>query len=176
MKTFEFTIIASGFDPEANYEDALFEAGCDDSTLSLQKGVLIAEFDREAVSFSKAVASACSDVARAGFKVERVEPDHLVSLSEIADRAGLSRQAIALYAKGDRGTGFPAPAVKVTSKHPLWDWCEVADWLHKKSYVKIDQVVQARIVKEANTHLEALGAASDNFTRRLEAYETACQA
>ena len=56
MKTHEFTIVASGLDPEADgYEDRFFEAGCDDATLSFQKGVIIAEFAREAVSFSKAV-------------------------------------------------------------------------------------------------------------------------
>ena len=39
MKTHEFTIVASGLDPEMEgYEDRFFEAGCDDATLSFQKG------------------------------------------------------------------------------------------------------------------------------------------
>lgn len=171
MKTFEFTIIASGFQIDEPFEDALFQAGCDDATLSVQKGVLIAEFAREAVSFSRAVASACQNVHEAGFRVERVEPDHLVSLSEIAERSKLSRQAISLYAKGDRGDGFPPPAAKVTSKHPLWDWHEVTEWLCKKSYIGIEEVVQARIVKEANVHLATLDVPHDMFVRRLEACE-----
>lgn len=171
MKTFEFTIIASGFDPDGNYEDALFEAGCDDATLSLQKGVLIAEFDREAVSFSRAVVTACQNVASAGLTVERVEPDHLVSLSEIAERSNLSRQAISLYVKGERASGFPHPAVKVTSKHPLWDWGEVADWLFKKNYIDRETVIQAKIVKEANIHIASSDVAHDGFLRRLEMCE-----
>ena len=173
MKTFEFTIIASGFDVEGPYEDALFEAGCDDATLSVQKGVLILEFDRESVSFSRAVASACLEVASAGLVVERVEPDHLVSLSEIAERAQLSRQAISLYARGDRAEGFPPPAAKVTSKHPLWDWQEVSQWLCDKSLLSKEEVVQARIVKEANIHLCSLSVAHDGFMGRLEACEAA---
>jgi predicted DNA-binding transcriptional regulator AlpA len=173
MKTFEFTIVASGFDPAGAYEDALFEAGCDDATISLQKGVLIIEFDREAVSFSRAVATACHNVGAAGLKVERVEPDHLVHLSEIAERSNLSRQAIALYAKGERGSDFPPPSVKVTSKNPLWDWCEVADWLYQKNYVSLEQCVQARIVKEANNHIDLSSGAHDNFVRRLEECEAA---
>lgn len=174
MKTFEFTIIASGFDPEADdYENALFEAGCDDATLSVQKGVLIVEFDRESVSFSRAVASACQNVKDAGLTVERVEPDHLVSLSEIAERANLSRQAISLYAKGERASGFPAPAVKVTSKHPLWDWGDVANWLYKKSYLDLETVIQAKIVKEANVHIASLDVAHDGFLKRLEMCEAA---
>jgi putative intracellular protease/amidase len=171
VKTFEFTIIASGFDLEGNYEDALFEAGCDDATLSLQKGLLIAEFDREAVSFSRAVSSACQNVQAAGLVVERVEPDHLVSLSEIAERSKLSRQAISLYVKGDRASGFPAPAAKVTSKHPLWDWGEVAEWLFKKSYLDREAVVQANVVKEANIHISSHGVSHDGFMARLEACE-----
>ena len=87
MKTHEFTIVASGLDPEADgYEDRFFEAGCDDATLSFQKGVIIAEFAREAVSFSKAVTTAYKDTLQTGAKIERVEPDYLVNLSDIAER------------------------------------------------------------------------------------------
>lgn len=171
MKTYEFTIIASGFDPEQNYEDALFEAGCDDATLSIQKGLLIAEFDREAVSFLEALASACQAIRAAGLKVERVEPDHLVSLSEIAERSSLSRQAISLYVKGERSSGFPAPAAKVTSKHPLWDWCEVAGWLFDRKLVAREAVVQARLVREANACIAASAMEQDGFIQRLERCE-----
>lgn len=173
MKTCEFTIIASGFDVHTAYEDALFAAGCDDATLSVQKGVLIAEFHRDAVSFSSAVSSACLAIMTAGLTVERVEPDHLVSLSEIADRAELSRQAIHLYAKGDRGHGFPHPIAKVTSKHPLWDWCEVADWLFHKDLLGMEDVVQARIVREANVVMSSRDIHHGGFAQRLELLEAA---
>jgi hypothetical protein len=173
-KLHEFTIIASGLDPEAeDFEDRFFEAGCDDATLSFQKGVIILEFSREAVSFSKAVASAYEDVRRAGAVPERIEPDHLVSLSEIAERAGLTRQAISLYTRAERGAHFPGPVAKVTSKHPLWDWHEVAEWLFENGKIDRDEVVRAKIVKEANLHLEATDVKVDNFTRKLEALETA---
>ena len=172
MKIFEFTIIASGLDPQADdYEDRFFAAGCDDATLSFQKGVIIAEFHREAVSFSTAVASAYEAMLRAGAKVERIEPDHHVSFSEIAERAGLSRMAISLYTRGERGADFPGPVAKVTSKHPLWDWPEVAEWLFERGTLSREEVVQARIVKELNCRLEASGVADDNFTKRLEAVE-----
>ena len=49
MKTFEFSIIASGLDPEAeDFADRFFNAGCDDATLSFQKGHIILDFAREA--------------------------------------------------------------------------------------------------------------------------------
>ena len=172
MKIHEFTIIASGLDPEADgYEDRLFDAGCDDATFSFQKGVIIAEFHREAVTFSAAIASAYEAMLRAGAKVERIEPDHLVSLSEIAERSGLTRQAISLYTRAERGENFPGPVAKVTSKHPLWDWPEVAEWLFERGTLSREDVVEARIVKEANCHLEGIGVAGDGFARRLEAVE-----
>lgn len=171
MKTHEFTIIASGLDPAApGYEDRFFAAGCDDATLSFQKGVIIAEFHREAPSFAAAVASAYQAMLAAGATVERIEPDHLVSLSEIAERAGLSRQAISLYTRAERGENFPGPVAKVTSKHPLWDWPEVAEWLFDRGTLSRDEVVQARIVKEANLCLEGSGGEGD-LVRRLEAVE-----
>ena len=39
MKKYEFSIIASGLDPEAeDFEKRFYDAGCDDATISFQKG------------------------------------------------------------------------------------------------------------------------------------------
>ncbi|HBB55089.1 MAG TPA: hypothetical protein DCZ49_02760 [Hyphomonadaceae bacterium] len=168
MKTHAFSIVASGLDPEMEgYEDRFYEAGCDDATLSFQKGVIIAEFAREALSFGEAVASAVEDIRKTSAKVERVEPDYLVSLSDIAERSGLTRQAISLYTKAERGSGFPNPVARVTSNSPLWDWLEVTEWLHAQSKIDRDAVVEARIVKEANRFLERHDGQSEYFLRRL---------
>jgi hypothetical protein len=85
MKTFEFSIIASGLDPEAEgFADRFFNAGCDDATLSFQKGQIILDFVREAETIDAAVVSAIACVAEAGAKVQRIEPGPLVSLADIA--------------------------------------------------------------------------------------------
>ena len=82
MSTFEFTIIAAGLDiGSADSTDRLFEAGCDDSTISFQRGAIILDFDREARSLGAAIASAVADVEKAGATVIHVEPHHLVSLA-----------------------------------------------------------------------------------------------
>src|SRR4051794_40916365 len=164
MKNHEFTIVASGFDIQSgDFMDRLFLNGCDDATVSHQKGVTILSFDREAVTFSSAIISALEGVVAAGGKVERVEPDYLVSLADIADRSGLSRSALTLYHKGERCSGFPAPAVRVTSSSPLWDWQEVAEWLWRNGKIDRDEAVRARIVKEANLYVETLNErVSDN--------------
>src|SRR5882757_6347372 len=119
MKTFEFSIIASGLDPEADdFADRFFNAGCDDATILFQKGHIIVDFAREAGSIDAALCSAVECVEKAGAQVDRVEPDPLVSLSDIAARTGLTRAAITNYAKGSRGKNFPPPVAKVTSDSP----------------------------------------------------------
>lgn len=168
MKVHDFTIIASGLHPENDdIANIFFEAGCDDAAISFQKGVLILEFDREAASFSSAVISAVSDVLKTGAKVERIEPDHLVSLADIAKRTGLSRSAITNYHQGERAKDFPTPVARVTSESPLWDWYEVAVWMHDNEKIGREIVVEARIVKEANSVIEAQTSTQDHFVERM---------
>lgn len=151
MKAHEFAIVASGLDHEADdFEDRFYEAGCDDATISFQKGVIVLDFARESENFGKALVSAIADVQRAGAKVERIEPDYLVSLSDIASRSGLSRAAISLYGKGERGRDFPAPVARITSESPLWDWADVSRWMLEHDRLSPDEVLRARLVKEAN--------------------------
>jgi hypothetical protein len=177
MKMHEFTIIASGVDATApDFEEQFFEAGCSDATISLQKGVIILEFAREAVTFANALISAFTDVQRAGAKVERIEPDYLVSLADIAKRSGLSRSAISLYFKGERGSRmFPAPVARVMSDSPLWDWSDVSRWLCKNGKVNREVVVKARMVREANLVVQSISFTHDQFVRRLEEAATAVE-
>jgi predicted DNA-binding transcriptional regulator AlpA len=169
MRMHEFTIIASGLHPDADdVANIFFNAGCDDAVLSFQKGLLILEFERGGPTFSSALISACSDVLRTGARLERLEPDHLVSLSEIAKRTGLSRSAISLYHKGDRSSDFPTPVARITSESPLWDWHAVAGWMHERNHLPKEAVIQAKVVKEANFAFAAQNGVDDHFTRRLQ--------
>lgn len=168
MKVHEFTIVASGLHPDTDdIVNIFYEAGCDDAAISFQKGVLILEFDREAQSFSSAVISAFADVLKTGAKVERFEPDHLVSLADIAKRTGLSRSALTNYHQGERAENFPTPVARVTSESPLWDWCEVATWMHGRDKIGREEVIQARIVKEANLVIETHSLTPDHFVERM---------
>lgn len=151
MKTYRLTIIASGLGRDEDvYAEKLFEAGCDDATISLQKGLLVLEFEREANSFEDALQSAIYDVRTSGATIERIEPDHLVNASDIAIRSGITRAAVSLYACGKRGEGFPAPVARVTTDSPLWDWAEVAEWLGRESRLSQDVVHEALVIREAN--------------------------
>ena len=153
MKTFEFTIIATGLDPESDYEDNFFAAGCDDATIAFQKGAFILSFAREAKNLSQAVSSAMRDVRRAGAEVLNVEPDYLVNLTDIAARIGITKAAVSHYASGNRSEGFPAPVARVTTESPLWDRVEVARWLRRQGRHSAEQLLEARVVRRVNVDI-----------------------
>jgi hypothetical protein len=156
MSTYEFTIIAAGLDiGSADSTDRLFEAGCDDSTVSFQRGAIIMDFDREARSLGAAIASAVADVEKAGATVIHIEPDHLVNLSDIAARTGITRAAASLYAKGERGTDFPVPVARVTTESPLWDWVDVARWFYRQGRIPKEELARARTVRKVNTSIQS---------------------
>lgn len=156
MTHFEFGFVVSGVDPEAeDFADCFFEAGCGDATLMLTRGLVTVTFSREAENFGQAVLSAYRDVLKTGARIERFEPDFLVSRMEISKRAGLSKAAVSLYATGERGSGFPSPHARITSSNPLWDWVEVATWLYRNRLVPLDVVVNARISRAMNWHVQS---------------------
>jgi|SRR5450830_1083887 predicted DNA-binding transcriptional regulator AlpA len=178
MKMHEFSIIASGLNPEAeDFETRFFNAGCDDATISFQKGHIIVDFSREAESFDDAIASAVEAVNKAGAKVDRVEPDPLVSLADMASRTGLSRSAMTNYSKGTRAKDFPAPVAKVTSESPLWDWATVARWMFENEKLDKESAIEAEIVRQAN---EAICAGQvhigDQLKKRAEEYSAQLEA
>ncbi len=157
MAQFEFILVIVGIDPNDDaFEDRLYEAGCDDALVSVVKGSVVLDFTREAKNFAHAVSSAIQDVQRAGAQVVRIEPDSYATLSDIAERVGLTRQAISLLIRGERGPGgFPPPMARVNSDSPLWDWLMVARWLCQHN--KIDDrglLVRAAVTRKLNTILE----------------------
>jgi hypothetical protein len=62
LNVFQFTLVL----PNETFSDALadklFNAGCDDATLSQTNGEVLLDFDREDVSYEEAVRSALWDV------------------------------------------------------------------------------------------------------------------
>ncbi|MDQ8729444.1 hypothetical protein [Bradyrhizobium sp. LHD-71] len=156
MKAFEFSVIASGLDPSAeDFEARFYEAGCDDALIAFQKGHIIVDFAREAATIYEAVASAVENVLKTGARVDRIEPDPLVNLTDIAARSKLTRQAISNYAKGTRKDNFPAPVARVTSETPLYDWSDVSHWLAKEKKIDPSEAIFASVVKEANDAIES---------------------
>lgn len=174
MKTYQFSLIASGLDPNADgFEDRFYDAGCDDALVAFQRGHIIIDFSRQAASIGEAIASAIENVRAAGATVGRVEPDPLVNLSEIADRIGMSRSAASHYAKGRRGQGFPPPVAKIKDEIPLWSWAEVARWFVARKQLSGEALVEAEVVREAN---EAITQQDADLRERFKKAAELCRA
>lgn len=85
-REFDFALTLTGVhDLTSTVEDALFEAGCDDATLSIQHGNFTMDFCREAASLKEAIFSAIQDVRKAniGAAVQCVGESDRVASDEI---------------------------------------------------------------------------------------------
>ena len=92
METFSFRIRLADTDQIVDdmtqeklleMSDAIFEAGCDDSTPGVSCGVVFIDFDREAKTLREAIESAVADVEKAGYHVAQVEPEEREVFDEI---------------------------------------------------------------------------------------------
>lgn len=158
MKYYEFSLILNVTELDATLKDNLFEAGCDDALLGMEDGVAYLDFNREAESFNAAFSSAIQQVESVMDmgSIARVEPDELVTLAEIGQRVGRSRESIRLLASGQRGKGnFPIPLRGTRSRPRIWRWSEVAPWLsiHGVEVGTID-IEQATAIATINAILQ----------------------
>lgn len=81
MTAHEFTLVLSVDEVTDEQCNALYEAGCDDGTISSSQRVTRIDFCREASSLEEAIRSAITCVNAVGLQVARVEieADDLVS-------------------------------------------------------------------------------------------------
>ena len=132
MKTYSFTLIVEGPDlQDDDLIDRVYEAGCDDAVVGSSQGVQFLDFDREAQSLDAAILSAIRDIESvAGVSVVRIADAGLLSITEIAERTGRTRESVRLLIEGKRGPGgFPAPVTDPSRRrYRLWYWPEVARW------------------------------------------------
>lgn len=157
-REFDFALIVDGVEELTEaVANALFEAGCDDATPSMQHGLLYVEFSREAATLDQAILSGIGDVRRAGIggEVLRVDECDLVTKADIARRANVSRQRVGQYIAGQRGPGgFPPPECHLTDDKPLWSWCEVSHWLASNHLLSPETHNEAEAVAAINNRLE----------------------
>ena len=157
-REYDFALIVAGV-PELSDDvvNALFDAGCDDATPSMQYGLLYLEFSRSAESLQQAIISALQDVMNSQLDahVLRIDDCNLVTQAEIARRMGRSRQLVHQYMTGERGPGgFPPPACHLTERKPLWQWCAVSYWLYSNNLLREEECWKAAVVEAINNVLE----------------------
>ena len=126
MERFTFRVrLHDPIDDEA--ADRLYE-GVDDE-ISVEDGPKghFVGFERESTSFLEAVLDALAEIIQLGFEPLAIE-DELVSMADIAQRIGRTRQSVSMLVSGQRGPGtFPGP-VAGNVRSPLWHWADVAAW------------------------------------------------
>lgn len=150
MKSYHFTIVVRDANSAlSELEDQFFEAGCDDALLCSYNDTIYLEFDREAESAEIAIQSAIDNIRTLGFQDLVIEEQGFSTLSEMAERADMSRQALSLYAQNKRGDGnFPRPMYGLSSKSAMYFWPEVAAWLFKNNKLdKADYDVAKALIK-----------------------------
>jgi len=151
MTEYSFILAIDG-NVEEKVEE-LFEAGCDDALFGSIDGAHYADFDREAPTLGKAIFSAIADIESVpGLQVRRVEPDDLVTMSEIAERLERTRESVRLLIAGERGSGdFPPPVSHLRSRNRLWRWSDVAAWAGEAND---EDRAKARLIAAVNAALE----------------------
>jgi len=126
MQPYEFTIVLDGAPTDADL-DRLFEAGLDDALPEITRSRSLLHVTRRADSIASAIISAVADAERAGLVPAGLESEDLLTLTEIGQRVGRSRESVRLLAAGKRGPGgFPAPMT--WGKRPLYSWSTVKRW------------------------------------------------
>jgi len=64
-----------------------------------------------------------------GVEVVRLADAGLISMAEIAERTGRSRESVRLLVAGERGPGgFPPPVTDPRSRYRLWRPADVDSW------------------------------------------------
>jgi hypothetical protein len=148
-----FTLVISGVaELSRAVLNRLFEAGCDDATFGGRDGYVYGDFDREAPTFADAVSSAIEQVEATGL---RVEPEELVSASEIAARTQRSREGVRLLIAGKRGPGgFPPPLGWLDAKTRVWRWSDVSRWFVTEFKAQLGEPGDAAFIAALNSALE----------------------
>lgn len=98
-----------------------------DGAVSHFDGVAYVTLCQDASDGVAAAHEAIAAVVEVGAVVMAVDPD-FVTRSEIAERLDASRQAVALWAAGQRQSAVPFPKPVIQAGATLWCWSDVAAW------------------------------------------------
>jgi hypothetical protein len=153
VPSYAFTVVLHNRPTESQL-DKFLANGVDDATFGMDRSVPVVEFNRDAPSLAEAIASAVRDLEDANLIPVRVLDQDLVTLGDIADRVGQSRESVRRYATGERGRGgFPPPVNPARDGTVFYRWSEVAPWMREHLGAEVPTVDPALVV--ANLVLQA---------------------
>jgi hypothetical protein len=107
-------------------EDAIYEAF--DALVSQRGRDSFVTLSAEGESAFEAAAAAIAGLQALGAEVRRMTED-LVTRANIAERAGVTTQAVGLWVRNERHQEDPFPAPYNHVAGGVWLWSEVNDWL-----------------------------------------------
>lgn len=151
MRTYTFALVATGVDnSDENHVDALV-ANDEVIMVSSVDGAVSIDFAVEAASSDAAIRCGVHivEVSIPGAIVRAVDLD-LVAATDIAQRVGVSRQAVGHWVASDgSGSAFPAALGHVAGGTRVWAWSAVVPWLRDRGKaldewaLSYDSIVQA---------------------------------
>lgn len=142
MKNVQLQVHNLDFQDDATLEEIASLESC---SFMAEYGLVILTLHVEDGDVQRAVSSIVRTLAeKAQARVARVHPD-LVTSSDIANRVGVSREAVRLWANGVRHS-FPVQFDTVGADQRVWRWAEVVEWLAE--YKRIDMGEDLPSVRE----------------------------
>jgi len=97
--------------------------------IDVSPGVREATVNRRTHDFTGAVVSAIHDLEQAGLVPVRIHDNDWVTLADVGERVGRSRELVRRWSTGRYGpNGFPPP-INPGAKTLFYSWVEVAAWL-----------------------------------------------
>lgn len=139
MAVHRFTIVVD-HEPTDDQVDTIFER-FDDLGVggSPREGIGFVSVDRRAESLSAAIESAVRDVESVGLRPMRIDDENHVTLGDIADRIGRSREIVRLWSVGRQGPGGFPPPVNIGDTS-FYSWAEVSVWLRERMGFNVPEV------------------------------------
>ncbi|QKT11483.1 helix-turn-helix transcriptional regulator [Rhodococcus sp. W8901] len=98
-----------------------------------RSGLQLLTVTTEGMRCATAGMSLVDQLAARGVRPLRTHPD-LVTRQDVADRAGVTRQAVGQWVRGVRQKGTPFPVPFNTVSGGIWLWGDVYAWLRHHDY------------------------------------------
>ena len=98
-----------------------------------RKGLQLLTLTAEGMRAATTAITLVDQLVVEGVRPERTHPD-LVSRQDIADRAGVTRQAVGQWVRGVRQASTPFPVPYNSVAGGIWFWGDVLAWLRPQGY------------------------------------------
>lgn len=98
-----------------------------------RRGLQLLTLTSEGMRAATTAITVVDQLVAAGVRPRRTHPD-LVSRQDIADRAGVTRQAVGQWVRGVRQAATPFPIPYNSVAGGIWFWGDVLDWLRRQGY------------------------------------------